>query len=377
MDRIAMMFKCQGCTAKKVIHAGLLFCALWTTAAQGETGQPSDAGIVQEAEVPAIPVTVTVAASRDLEAWETSVGQLEAKVAPLIAAEVAGRLTAVNVDVGDRIEQGQLLAEIDAEDFRLASDMAQADIDRLKALIHAQQLKVKRYRALVKKKSANQSTLDDAEAQLGALRAERTSAQVRLQQARRDISKTRITSPIDGRVDETQVSEGDYVKVGSPLMRIGNLHWLKARLPYPETLLSQLRTGLPVRLNSPSAPEKTVETTVSEVRPSITVGSRSAQVIVNVENPGPWEPGATVTGAVRVDLHENAVLLPEVSVVRRPAGTVVYVINGDKARQRVVTTGLRREGLVEILSGLKAGERVVADGAGFLSDGALITVKAP
>lgn len=367
MDRMAI----------KLIYAGLLFCALLVTAAQGETGKPADAGIVQEAEVPAIPVTVTVAASRDLEVWETSVGQLETKVAPLIAAEVAGRLTAVNVDVGDRIEQGQLLAEIDAEDFRLARDMAQADIDRLLALIHAQQLKVKRYRALVKKKSVNQSTLDDNEAQLGALRAELTSAQVRLQQARRDISKTRITSPIDGRVDETQVSEGDYVKVGSPLMRIGNLQWLKARLPYPETLLSQLRTGLPVRLNSPSAPEVTVETTVSEVRPSITVGSRSAQIIVNVENPGPWEPGATVTGTVRVDLHENAVLLPEVSVVRRPAGTVVYAINGDKALQRVVNTGLRREGQVEILSGLKAGERVVADGAGFLTDGASIQVKAP
>jgi len=366
----------MGGVAIRIMHAGLLLGALLGTTAHAETGTSSEAGVVQDAGVPAIPVTVTVAESRDLEVWETSVGQLEAKVAPLIAAEVAGRLTAVNVDVGDRIEQGQLLAEIDAEDFRLARDMAQADADRLKALIHAQQLKVERYRALVKKKSANQSTLDDAEAQWGALRAELTSAQVRLQQARRDISKTMITSPIEGRVDETRVSEGDYVKIGSPLMRIGNLHWFKARLPYPETLLSKLRSDLPVRLTSPSAPDVTVETTVSEVRPSITFGSRAAQVIVNVENPGPWEPGATVTGMVRVDLHENAVLLPEVSVVRRPAGTVVYVINGDKAVQRVVTTGLRREGQVEILSGLSAGERVVADGAGFLTDGASITVKA-
>ena len=363
--------------AIKVMHAGLLLGALLVTGACGETGPSSESGVVQEAEVPAIPVTVTVSESRDLEVWEASVGQLEAKVAPMIAAEVAGRLTVVHVDVGAHIEQGQLLAEIDAEDFRLARDMAQADIDRLQALIHAQQLKVKRYRALVKKKSANQSTLDDAEAQLGALRAERTSAQVRLQQAQRDIGKTRITSPIDGRVDDTQVSRGDYVKVGSPLMRIGNLHWLKARLPYPETLLSKLHAGLPVRLSSPSAPGVMVETTVSEVRPSITFGSRSAQIIVNVENPGPWEPGATVTGVVRVALHENAILLPEVSVVRRPAGTVVYVISSGKAVQRMVTIGLRREGQVEILSGLKSGERVVADGAGFLTDGAVITVKAP
>ena len=372
-----MVFGCQRWMVNKGIHAGLLFCALLVTAAQGETGKLPDGTIVQEAAVPAIPVTVTFAESRDLEVWEASVGQLEAKIAPLIAAEVAGRLTAVYADVGDHIEQGQLLAEIDAEDFHLTRDMAQADIDRLQALIHAQQLKVKRFRALVKKKSANQSTLDDAEAQLGALHAELTSAQVRLQQARRDISKTRITSPIDGRVDDTRVSMGDYVKTGSPLMRIGNLRWLKARLPYPETLLPRLNAGLPVRLTSPSAPDVTVETTVSEVRPSVTFGSRSAQIIVNVENPGPWKPGATVTGVVRVALHENAVLLPEISVVRRPTGTVVYVVHEGKSVQRRIITGLRHEGQVEILSGIKAGERVVADGAGFLAEGAAVKVIAP
>jgi len=367
MDRIAI----------KIMHTGLLLGALLATALHGETRQSSGSDFVQETEVPAIPVTVTFAKSRDLEVWEASVGQLEPKVAPLIAAEVAGRLTAVKVDVGAHIKQGQLLAEIDPVDYNLSRDMAQADVDRLRALIHAQQLKAKRFRELVKQESVSQSVLDDVEAQLGALRAERKSAQVRLQKSKRDISKTQIVSPIDGRVDETRVSRGDYVKVGSPLMRIGNLQWLKARLPYPETLLSQLHPGLPVHLSSPSAPGVTVETTISAVRPSITFGSRSAQIIVNIENPGPWEPGATVTGMVRVALHENAVLVPEVSVVRRPAGTVVYVISAEKALARMVTTGLRRNGQVEILSGLKAGERVVADGAGFLTDGASITVKAP
>jgi len=367
MERIAI----------KAMPAGLLLAALLATGAHAETGSSSEPDAVQEAEVAATPVTVTVAESRDLEVWEASVGQLEAKVAPLIAAEVAGRLTVVKVDVGAHIKRGQLLAEIDPEDFNLARDMAQANIDRLEALIYAQQLKAKRFRELVKKKSVSQSTLDDVEAQLGALRAEHKFTKVHLQKAIHEISKTRIISPIDGRVDETRVSRGDYVKVGAPLMRIGNLHWLKARLPYPETLLSQLHAGLPVRLSSPSAPGVTIDTTISAVRPSITFGSRSAQIIVNIENPGSWEPGATVSGAVRIALHENAVLVPEISVVRRPAGTVVYVINEDKVIARMVTTGMRRDGQVEILSGLAAGERVVADGAGFLTDGATIAVKAP
>jgi RND family efflux transporter MFP subunit len=353
---------------EKLVFLLSMICA---TTAFGSDEQPGK----QITSSQGTPITMTRAETRDLEIWESSVGQLEAKMAPMIAAEVAGRLIAVNVDVGDEIQQGQLLAEIDAGDFELSRDMALANIDRLKALIKAQQLKVKRYRELIQKKSVNQSTLDDAEAQLGALKAQLASARVRLQQAQRNIKKTRITSPIDGYVDDTQVSLGDYVKAGSPLMRIGNLDWLKARFPFPETLLSRLQKGLPIRLSSPSAPGVFLETTVSEVRPSITFGSRAAQVIVNVENPGPWKPGASISGSVRVDLHKDAVLVPETSVVRRPAGTVVYVIRDGQAIQRAVQTGLRQEGRVEILSGLKKGEPVAVDGAGFLTDGARVEVK--
>ncbi len=322
-----------------------------------------------------IPITVTTPKLVDLEMWEFSVGQIEAKIAPLIAAEVAGRLTSVNADVGDPIKKGQLLAEIDDQDYKLDEAMAKTEINRIKALIHAQRLKSKRHHDLLKKKVSNQSFVDDVDAQLGALKAEYASAQVKLQKAQRDIAQTRIISPIDGRVDDTQVSKGDYVKIGAPLMRIGNLQWLKVRLPYPETLLSSLQAGLPVHLTSPSVPDITLKTTISEVRPSVTFGSRSAQIIVNVKNPGGWQPGATVVGEVRTEQHKNAILLPEISVVLRPIGSVVYVISDDKAQQRIVTTGYRKNGQVEILSGLKVNEPVALDGAGFLSDNAIVEVK--
>ena len=356
----------------KKFRVGALLCLATIVVACGDSDPLSGE---DELVGRSVPITVTTAVSRDLEVWESSVGQLEAKVAPMVAAEVAGRLIAVNFDVGDHVDQGQLLAKIDPADFHLASKVAQANIDRLQALIHAQQLKVNRYHELIDKKSVNQSTLDDAAAQLGALRAELVSAEARLQQSQRNLAKTSITSPVSGRVDETVVSMGDYVKIGSALMRIGDLQHLKARLPYPETLLPMLRAGLAVRLSSPSAPNVTLDTTVSEIRPSITLGSRSAQIIVNVENPGSWEPGATVTGAVRIAIHNNAVMLPEISVVRRPAGTVVYVIDSGKAVQRLITTGLRRDGQVEILTGLEVGEQVAKDGAGFLTDGAPVKVQ--
>ncbi len=321
------------------------------------------------------PVTVTGVERRTLEVWTSSVGQLESKVAPLIAAEVAGRLTRVTVDEGESVTTDSLLAQIDAGDFELTREAAGADIQRLQALLRSQMLQVKRLRSLMTTKSTSESALDEAEAKLGSLQAQLVSARVRMQQARRSIAKTRIHSPVDGRVDERHVSVGDYVKVGTPLFRITTQKLLKVRLPFPESLLSQLRTGLPVRMTSPVAPAVEVEARVSEVRPTITLTSRSIQVIVNVDNPGPWEPGASVSGRVRVARHPDAMVVPEESVVLRPAGKVVYVLEGGRVRQRPVVTGLHLDGRVEILKGLEGRETVVVDGAGFLTDGAPVEVQ--
>jgi hypothetical protein len=82
-----------------------------------------------------------------------------------------------------------------------------------------------------------------------------------------------------------------------------------------------------------------------------------------------------VNGAIVIGERPNAVTVPEQSVVLRPAGEVVYVLNAGKAEQRVVQTGLRQGGLVEIQSGVKAGETVIVDGASFLTDKAPVAVQ--
>ncbi len=323
----------------------------------------------------ATPITVTAAVRRDLEIWEPSVGQIEADTAPTIAAEIPGRVIAVHADIGGKVARGAALVKIEATDFRLAEAAARTDVERLLALIHAQRLQVARLRKLVEKQSSSQSVLDNAEAQLGALRAQIASARVRLQQAQHNLTRTEIRSPIDGRVDERYVSVGDFVKVGAPLFRITQIARLRIRLPYPESLGAQLQRGLPVRLISPLLPELTVTAEVTELRPIISRASRAIDVIVIANNPGGWEPGASVSGQVRVSRRPDAVMVPEMSVVKRPAGTVVYLIEGATAHQRVVTTGVRDHGEVEIRSGLDAGDSVALDGAGFLSDGAPVTVQ--
>jgi RND family efflux transporter MFP subunit len=131
-------------------------------------------------------------------------------------------------------------------------------------------------------------------------------------------------------------------------------------------------------LTSPVAPGVYVEVPIETIRPQVGSMSRALVVLASVTNPGPWKPGATIEARVIIDRRPNAVVVPSIAVVRRPAGEVVYVLDDPASRQvseRVVTVGQRKNGLLEITAGLEPGTVIVADGAPYLSDGALVTVR--
>jgi len=362
---------------KKKLKIILLLAMMLPTATYAAEKQAvnKDHTANQEAAGRSILITVATAVTSDLELWQSSEGQLEAITSPKIAAEVGGRIIAVSVDVGKEVVAGQELAMIDPVDFRLAKELVSADIKRLQSLILAQQLQVKRLQALVSKKSANQSSLDEAQAQLGALKAQLTGAKVRFQQAERNILKTHIISPVSGIVDERKISVGDYVQAGIPLFHITTRTHLRAWLPFPESMGTQLRVGLPAKLRSPVAPDRQVLSRITGIRPEISQTSRAINVIIDLDNPGGWQPGASVTGVVRVGLHKDAIVVPESSIIRRPSGLVVYRVKNSKVQEVVVTTGVRQDDKIEILSGVQVGDQLALDGAAYLTDGVTVEVQ--
>ncbi|MDH5510859.1 MAG: efflux RND transporter periplasmic adaptor subunit, partial [Nitrospinota bacterium] len=107
----------------------------------------------------------------------------------------------------------------------------------------------------------------------------------------------------------------------------------------------------------------------------ISVGARAVEMILDVPNPGGWKPGGTVKGIVTQEERQSAVMVPETCVVLRPAGAVVYAIDGGIARQRIVKIGVKKGGLVEIISGVKDGESLAMDGAAYLTDNAPVSVS--
>ncbi len=319
-------------------------------------------------------VTVAAIESRAIEVRETAVGSLEGLVNPTLAAEMAARVMQMHVDTGQQVEKGQLIATLDATDYVMLRNEARAEVARLQAQLENQSKTVARNQALVDKNFISQNAVDDDRAQENVLKQQLKAARARVASINHDRSKSKVIAPVDGIIESKAVDTGDYLRTGDPIVQIVSKQILRAHLPFPERIGSQLKPGLKVRLSTP-ANDKTIETVIQEIKPQVSAGSRSIDVIADVINAEGWQPGATVTGTVIVDELPAAIMVPEQSLVLRPAGEVVYVVRDNKAHQAIVTTGIRQSGMIEILSGLNAANIVVVDGAGFLTDKALIEVQ--
>lgn len=325
----------------------------------------------------AVLISTTVAQMRALEIYEEVVGSLENVMDPKISAEVAGRMTRVLGFTGKKVKRGELLAEIDSQDFEIQSRGDAAETKRLQALLANQERIVERQQKLVEQGFISQGALDEALAQRTVLREQVSAARARAESTGRSLGKTKVTAPIDGEIESQVVAPGDYVKVGDPLFTLVGMHRMRAHLLFPESAANRIRPGLKVRLESPSAPGRAVETAIDEIKPTVNAGNRALDAIVRFDSDdGAFRGGGSVNARVVISVKQNALMVPEQSVVLRPAGKVVYVVKDRRVEQRVVETGLRQDGLQEVLKGLSAGELIAIDGAGFLSDGAAVTLAA-
>src|SRR5688572_8309784 len=349
--------------------------AAYFFAGDGRARESRKAGPSKAGAARAVLIGTVTVQPRTLEVYEEVVGSLENVMDPKIAAEVAGRVTRVLGFTGKKVKSGELLAEIDSGDFEIQSRGDTAEIKRLQALLANQERVVERQQKLVGQGFISQNALDEALAQRAVLREQLSAARARAESTGRSLGKTKVVAPIDGEIETQVVAPGDYVKVGDPLFALVGTQRMRAHLLFPESAANRIRPGLKVALESPAAPGRGVNTAIDEIKPTVNAGNRALDAIVRFDSDdGIFRGGGSVNARVVIDVKRDALMVPEQSVVLRPAGKVVYVLNEGRVAQRVVETGLKQDGWQEIVKGLAAGETIAADGAGFLSDGAAVTL---
>ena len=321
-----------------------------------------------------IVVSSTFPSTQEINEEENLMGLIYSKSSPSLAVEVSGRVVKIIADVGDEVKAGDILAKIDSEKYNLQFSQAKAEIARLSALLVNKELDLQRAEKLFKDNLVSEEMMDRTKADFNALKEQMNAADAQLRNANRLIEETNIKAPIESEVAIKHIDAGDYVQPGMVVYELVDTKNLKVDLSFPEYLSPKLKKGLEVRITSPTNPDEIVISKIKDIKPNIDSRNKSLTTIIDFENPGTWLPGASSRATVVFSKFENAIVVPQISVVRRSIGEVIYVVKGDSVKETPVKTGLRKEGYIQILEGITLNDEIVKDGAGFLTNSSIIEI---
>jgi RND family efflux transporter MFP subunit len=305
-----------------------------------------------------VPVGLGTIVRDSLPETLTLTGRLEARPggSAVLAAPAAGVVRAVRVQVGDKVPRGGVVAELDVPE--LAGDAEQ------KAAAAAQ----------AGREAARQQGLL-ADGITSARQAEEAAATARqataAAAAARDLlARTRVTSPVAGRVQEVLVQQGERVDAGRALAQIVAPDTLDLAAPVPAPELGRLRVGLPadVTQDGDTAPARGW---LAALAPGVDSLTNAGEAVIRVPNrEGRLHPGAAATARVRLGVRRDVLVVSDSALVLAGDSSVVFVVGTDSvAHQRAVERGVRAGGRTEIRGDVRSGDRVVTTGAFGLQDG--------
>ena len=392
-----------GSMAVVVMVAGLVSgCGTAT----GESSSKTD-------EAAALRVSVVAATEQPITRFLKVTGTLAAEEEAEVAAEIQGRVIATPVERGTRVAEGSDLIRISPAEAQAQATEAEAnaaqlegrlgltggaefDLDRVPEVANARaqqtlaQGDFERAKMLFEKKLLSQAEFDQRSAQAEVARRQfdiarngsmqqyqaLLGARARVVLARKALADTVVKAPFAGVVGERLVSVGDYVTRGTKVASVLRTNPLRVQLTVPEQYSAGMAAGRAVTFEVDASPGKKFEGQVRYVSPALEANSRTLVVEAVVPNDGgALKPGSFATALIEQGTRSPGILAPGVAV-RTVAGTSrVFVVSGDRAEERIVTVGQPAGDLVEITSGLKAGENVATTNVATLADGIRVTAR--
>jgi membrane fusion protein (multidrug efflux system) len=313
---------------------------------------------------------------KPLKPFIESIGTLNPFEEVTISAEVEGVLRSVKVEEGTQVSKGMLLAAIDDSDYSLEVKRAEAALRQAEATLENTKLEFKRKDALHKEELVTKQQYDDVVTRLSLTEAEVERAKASLAIARLKLSKTKIISPIACVVKEKRVSAGDFVKNGTSLLVIIQSNPIKLRFTVPEKDVGRLKMNQEVTLKVDGFPGSEFKGKVNIVFPNVEEKTRTLQVEALVPNSnGILKPGLFAKVILYTSGERDTIVVPVTALLYEAEKVKVFIIEGDRAKEREVKLGSKYGELMEIIDGVKDGEKIVAIGQQNLSEGAKVSVQ--
>ncbi|MEM1080523.1 MAG: efflux RND transporter periplasmic adaptor subunit [Pseudomonadota bacterium] len=338
----------------------LAVLALLMAGCQSEAPVDSEAETDTE-EMAAIPVEAETLALGTISAYYASTGTLEADREAQIVPRLAGQIVSIEVEEGDRVQSGQVLARVDADRLRIEKQQAEADLSRMRQDYERHQ-------------EMHERSLISTEV------FERVKYNFEVQQARvelveLELSYSAIRAPFAGVVSERMIKLGNQVTTVEPIFVITAMDTLQATLDVPERELARLQDDQRVSVHLDALPGQSVDGFVQRISPVVDADSGTFRVTVEVnDTTGRLRPGMFGRFQIVYDERESVLLAPVEAVAIEDGMASVFVVEEDLVSQRSIEIGYRNNGKYEVVSGLSEGEQVVVLGQAALRDGVRVTV---
>lgn len=325
------------------------------------------------------PVVVRPVEVVTLEERIEATGELRAKDAATIASEVSGRITALEVDEGDRVEEGGLLLLVDPQKRELELADARARLTEARANLEEQQRELGRMQQLYDRDIASSQALDKATTALSLAGSRVQAARARVGVATRAVQDSQVRAPFAGLLASREVSRGEYVKVGQALFDLVALDPIEVEFSVAERDSARVVLGQQVAVSVSPYPDEVFTGVVSVISPRIDRRTRTLRVKARIPNAdGRLRPGLFARADLGIAKREGALVVPQEALLLRAAGQIVYTVDAENRVHRVVVeAGLHQGGRIEILSGLAEGDQVIIRGHAALSDGMLVSRRNP
>jgi RND family efflux transporter MFP subunit len=388
--------------------------AVFFAVTRTRTEQPNISAAVGPAATatPESPVEVTTAAAitRSLQRSVGVVGSLAADEEVIVAAQVAGELSQLNVDFGSYVTQGQVIAVIDQRDASLKVEQAEAalkqtmarlgmkegekfdpqqaaDVKVAKASLDWARLELGRQTKLIENGDISRSSYDQAVINHSSAQARYQAALDAVNQqlalvdqqrsalalAKKTVTDTVVRAPISGAVKEKSVSRGTYLPVNGKIATLVKINPLRLRADIPAYAAASVRRGQTMTLSVESFPGRAFTGRVVRIGPSLSEETRALTVEAEVSNPGhQLRPGMFAKAQLITAKDAPALMVPQRAVVTAAGLTKLFVIENGSAIERIVKTGASDGDMIEITEGVKEGESVALSNQDKLGTGVAV-----
>ena len=331
---------------------------------------------------PPVPVEVRTVETRDVQYTLTAVGSLQAREIVRVPTRVAGIIQNLAFQEGQWVTPDKVLARIDPEHYRLAAQRSEADFQEAQAKAREAEAALDKRKTLREKDEGwvTAEELTNFQAQLDQALAAAAADKAALDLARKDLHDSEVRAETPGFIDQKLVDTGQYLTAGTAVATMVDSRKLKLSFKVAESDAARLNQDPKITFRVKALPGKEFHASLFHVGDTADPGTRMVECLAWVDNPDrELRPGYFADASVSLGERKGSLVVPQTAVLPTDRGFVGFVLKGEnRVEKRSLRLGLfTQDGSVEVLEGLKPGDKVITRGANILTDDSIVSPQAP